>query len=72
MNGNKRSKNNNRNNVSHSTVGNAIPADPSSSPTDTSGILDERIRNLRDTTEEIESPRASGLWITIQTIRTRR
>jgi hypothetical protein len=55
MNGNKRDKDNNRNNVSHSTVKNGDPIPTNSQPPDISGILNERIRNLRDAIDEIDA-----------------
>ena len=55
MNGNNRDRDNNRNNVSHSTPEDTNQSDISSQPADISGILNERIRNLRDAIEEIDS-----------------
>jgi hypothetical protein len=55
MNGNKRDRDNNRNNVSHSTVKNGSPIPANSQPADISGILNERIRNLRDAIDEIDA-----------------
>jgi hypothetical protein len=55
MNGNNRDKDNNRNNVSPSSAENTDPTTTNSQPADISGILDERIRNLRDAIDEIDS-----------------
>jgi hypothetical protein len=55
MNGNNRDRDNNRNNVSHSTTEDTDPTAVNSQPADISGILDERIRNLRDAIDEIDS-----------------
>jgi len=55
MNGNNRDKDNNRNNVSPSSAENTDPTVTNSQPADISGILDERIRNLRDAIDEIDS-----------------
>ena len=55
MNGNNRDKDNNRNNVSPSSAENTDPTITNSQPADISGILDERIRNLRDAIDEIDS-----------------
>jgi hypothetical protein len=55
MNGNNRDKDNNRNNVSPGSVENTDPTITNSQPADISGILDERIRNLRDAVDEIDS-----------------
>jgi len=55
MNGNNRDKDNNRNNVSPSSAENTDLTITNSQPADISGILDERIRNLRDAIDEIDS-----------------
>jgi len=55
MNGNNRDKDNNRNNVSPGSAENTDPTITNSQPADISGILDERIRNLRDAIDEIDS-----------------
>ena len=55
MNGNNRDRSNHRNNVSHSTAKDTEPAPVNSQPADISGILNERIRNLRDAIEEIDA-----------------
>lgn len=55
MNRNNRDRDNNRNNVSPSPAENTDPTTTNSQPADISGILDERIRNLRDAIDEIDS-----------------
>jgi hypothetical protein len=55
MNGNKKDKDNNKNNVSHSSAEDTEPTTINSQPADISGILNERIRNLRDAIEEIDA-----------------
>jgi hypothetical protein len=55
MNRNNRDRDNNRNNVSPGSAENTDPATTNSQPADISGILDERIRNLRDAIDEIDS-----------------
>ncbi|MGD0784329.1 MAG: hypothetical protein ABR969_00745 [Sedimentisphaerales bacterium] len=53
MNGNKKDKENNKNNVSHSSEEESAAIN--SQPVDISGILNERIRNLSDAIEEIDA-----------------
>jgi hypothetical protein len=52
-NGNGKSKNGNTN--SHDAIDDALPEQLETQATDISGILDERIRNLRDAIDEIDA-----------------
>jgi hypothetical protein len=54
MNGNTKNKDSNRNIASPSSNEDAAPTESDSRPADVSGILDERIRNLRDAIDEID------------------
>jgi hypothetical protein len=55
MNQNNRDRDSNRNGISPSSNEDAGLADSNPRPADVSGVLDERIRNLRDAIDEIDS-----------------